>query len=1030
MHAALETLMMLLATRPVVYLGFGLRDPDFMYVKDLLANTYKGGTRDHYSIMADVSEAEIDYWRRQYGIHLISYATTEAEDETRDHSSLLTLLDTLLERESLTPTNLDFDPRAPDVILALARHASGLMRTPKLTTEFQIRVRSEKSYRGFDGRYYSRDRFDYDPVEEFLDDGPERAILIGLPGAGKTYSLRRAAARLAEILNDKCLSEEFDYQSVVIPIFADLKLYRGNLGELVNQSLPVSLPFGEITERYKVKIFLDSFNEMPREFWESGSYESDFAEFSNRIGDSSFIISSRTSDGLAKLDLPIYTLDVIDRTTVAAELRRLDINIEGRFSRDVVQLLQRPFYFQQVISGSVSLPIEPRTRDFFDVFFNNLQKEFVSRFTGQINIERPLSLAAYDALNHGEEAFPLNDLLVILNASLEGNDSIGVDINEVANWLVASSVLIPYTGGRVAFVHQSITEYLAATELARLYQSDRRVLVGRLKLMRWDQALFLTLSLLPPIEADWFLQDVIKADLILALNAVKYLEKNQDDVVKKLLSEIPMQPQYIDSSDFKIYWALENGLPISETHVPEIRALVELGGSIGAAGVSLLVDLKGEEVKAELLQLLVENRDDYHFYDMGIGRSLRPFATNEDAKNIAAWADSIDDQSESDSDDMEGCFTEGAGVFLSNLDLSVIRREFLPASASFPVPKSRARIMCRIIEEQKSQAALDFAGELLLRGVEEAVFAMYLISGSRRHDSSMSHSSSMSFDTFTRAHVERLLNIGENAVENWALKALAILCAARPDLEEFIREKAADTSGLMRAALLNCVTPADTRPIFQALEELIELSGEPKRSSINILPDLEIDWAGNEELFVELLRLRNTDLASTLLGSGIPVEISGLGELDIGAIEWWLEWLAEAAAIPTNFWFLSQLGSLFAGHLDRAVQKQFVDEFNKKDSKYRDVLARFVLCFRENLTTDEISEDAISFLLADLSRKRGDLDIYRWNILGNIATEMFANERLIPLIPAATPELLDNLRLVLGQVGSRHGRRYIPEDSI
>jgi len=58
---ALESLRMLLASRPVVYLGFGLRDPDFIYIRDLLANTYKGGTRDHYAIMADVAEAECDY---------------------------------------------------------------------------------------------------------------------------------------------------------------------------------------------------------------------------------------------------------------------------------------------------------------------------------------------------------------------------------------------------------------------------------------------------------------------------------------------------------------------------------------------------------------------------------------------------------------------------------------------------------------------------------------------------------------------------------------------------------------------------------------------------------------------------------------------------------------------------------------------------------------------------------------------------------------------------------------------------------
>jgi hypothetical protein len=85
LHHALETARILLASRPVVYLGFGLRDPDFLYVRDLLANTYKGGTRDHYALMADVTAAEVDYWRRVYGIHLLSYSTIRPRRDQMDH---------------------------------------------------------------------------------------------------------------------------------------------------------------------------------------------------------------------------------------------------------------------------------------------------------------------------------------------------------------------------------------------------------------------------------------------------------------------------------------------------------------------------------------------------------------------------------------------------------------------------------------------------------------------------------------------------------------------------------------------------------------------------------------------------------------------------------------------------------------------------------------------------------------------------------------------------------------------------------
>lgn len=61
-QAALESLKLLMVSRPVVYIGFGLRDPDFLYLRDLLSNTYKGGVRDHYAMMADVQEPEMDYW--------------------------------------------------------------------------------------------------------------------------------------------------------------------------------------------------------------------------------------------------------------------------------------------------------------------------------------------------------------------------------------------------------------------------------------------------------------------------------------------------------------------------------------------------------------------------------------------------------------------------------------------------------------------------------------------------------------------------------------------------------------------------------------------------------------------------------------------------------------------------------------------------------------------------------------------------------------------------------------------------------
>jgi hypothetical protein len=374
--------------------------------------------------VADVVDAEIDYWRINYGIHLVAYATTERADKSKDHGALLKLLDDYLvvAPPAATPaaTTLGCPSYSPDCVLALARHAARLDRAPKCHPEFPIRVYLERIGRVKGLPYFQPDEFDHCPVERFLDEGPSRAVLIGLPGSGKSYSLQRSAARLAEKLHESCLSDTFDEKTFVVPLLADLKLYHGDLDDLINRTLPNGLSLSDLSQRCKVKIYLDSFNEMPREYWESGSYEADFAKVIADNADASFIIGSRTTDGLSKVEFPFYGLDQIDEGFVTAELERLKIDVGGRFQREVRWLLQKPFYFQLVASRTVSLPEQAHPRDFYQTFFKGLTSSFQERFGQSFNLEYALSLAAYEAINRGQEAQPLADALQILEAQLEG----------------------------------------------------------------------------------------------------------------------------------------------------------------------------------------------------------------------------------------------------------------------------------------------------------------------------------------------------------------------------------------------------------------------------------------------------------------------------------------------------------------------------------------------------------------------------------------------------------------------------------
>jgi len=1018
-QAALESVKMLLASRPVVYLGFGLRDPDFMYVRDLLSNTYKGGTRDHYAIIADTTDGEADYWRRNYGIHLVSYPTAGGPNGSRDHSALLELLDDLL--VSPPPVVKQTFPAQevtcpPELILSLARHAGRLTRFTKSEPEFPIRVHLEKSQTRIPPLFHRPDKFDHCPVDRFLEEGPDRALLIGLPGAGKTYSLKRSAAHLGEKLNKACLAENFDEKNVLIPILADLKLYRGDLRDLVERTLPRGLSLAALSSRFKLKILLDSFNEMPREQWESGVYEADFARFIESLKNTTLIICSRTSDGLTKLNFPSYCLDQIDEKFVKTELQRRQFQIDGRFEREVRWLLQKTFYFQLIISGRVRLPPEPHPRDIFQSFFQALTNSFESHFGISFDLVRALSIIAYDAMNFGEETQPLTRILQVLRNQLQGGGVGDIDPVEVANWLVSKSVFIPYIGGRIAFFHQSVTEFLAASELARRYQTSPQILQEKLSLTHWDQAIYLTLSLLPQETGATFLKSVIETDFPLALKTSKYLEAGRDAVVAKLLSEIPDRIKNYGIYESKIEHAFRYGVPVSDVHEPQLRKIMACGGMIGAAAVELLVELKGASVKAELLQSMIDCRNDYNYCCNGIAPAISPFIVEEDLKMLVFMADSIAEEvtPEADENIADG-FTSGVEKLLSSIDLAAIRDTFLPSDESTQVPEVRARILCSILWSRHVTVALELAAELLLRGVNKAATAIYFIANFAKPETNLSWSS------FRNDHVNHLLSMLQDLDDDaWAFRALQCLCAARPDLAEVVGARALNEHGLLKTALLFCSTPNDSKIIFDALSEWADMNDEQRRKGpIFLLKQVQLDWTGHEALLVKLLKLRDVKLALALIN-----QIETIGELEIGPIEWWLDWLMDEKDPDLWWWLRDRISILFEEHLNPEARNAFVAEFNRPGSKYRRVQANSILLAQNDLNTDSFSEDAISFLLASL-REKGTADAIRGHLLGNTATESFVTERLLPLLSTTEEPLATNLRRVLRNVGSRHGRRYV-----
>jgi hypothetical protein len=73
----LETLFV---SRPILFIGYGLRDPDMMLLLRSLKERYNGNAGDFWAIIADASEELASYWWRQHRIRVVGYARSMSDD--------------------------------------------------------------------------------------------------------------------------------------------------------------------------------------------------------------------------------------------------------------------------------------------------------------------------------------------------------------------------------------------------------------------------------------------------------------------------------------------------------------------------------------------------------------------------------------------------------------------------------------------------------------------------------------------------------------------------------------------------------------------------------------------------------------------------------------------------------------------------------------------------------------------------------------------------------------------------------------
>ena len=249
------------------------------------------------------------------------------------------------------------------------------------------------------------------------------------------------------------------------------------------------------------------------------------------------------------------------------------------------------------------------------------------------------------------------------------------------------------------------------------------------------------------------------------------------------------------------------------------------------------------------------------------------------------------------------------------------------------------------------------------------------------------------------------------------------LCQLRPEFADEVTSICHSTEGIERIALLFCLD-ADASMLRKELERLdSQPDTELARQPFDIFKLANLDWRETGSLYPGLLVRGIERLRSSLLGGGFPSDVKGLGPLGLDVV---IPIMEIAAALQGEaikvYWHKHQLGSVVARYGDKDVRGYVLDQLGNGEPHVRLWIKNQVLRFMDNISTENMSEDAIAFLLSDLSHPNA-INVAH-NPLGSVASERFVTERLIPLARGASETVLKNLHLVLKAAGDRHGRRY------
>lgn len=997
---ALENILL---TRTVIFIGYGLKDPDFLQIIAKIKNEFQVPSCPHYALVADFSSVERDFWEEQYNIRLISFGGKTKEGY--DYSRLLSFLEDLGSSEmngriAKPESQNRLTRRQQD---SLERYINSLIHTVKNEAEsiFPLKLKVEK---------YSRSTIL--STEEIISELPEHSfVLTGGPGAGKSFFLKQYCRQVALSYRQHLGSTSKRKSKLKIPVYIDLKSYngRGSISIQIAGQFPDNVPVAQWLEEGRFILFVDSYNEVPAQYRENKTclYEINRYTYRNVV-----IVGDRTGDSFDHYFFK-YRLLSIEAEYIEDYLLKKSVSFKADKKEAVLTLLEKPLFFQLLNQKKIQVEDSTTPRSLYDTYFEYLNSEFQSKFRKAFDLKEAFLPFAYNLVILGSEGFTINDLITHLDlrdhAALHDIDFAPMD---VINWLIEEQqFLSPLNEKLLSFFHQSITEFLAGNHLALQYLNNNEILFEHLEFTRLDFVLMYAAEFLPPDEARRYINTILDGDIILAMRACTYLEKDAEKTVEFVL-------EYVNSHIFDRsfdYWLdfNEADIPVTIYHEAVLRKLMQDKDIVGGKAAAWLIGVFGSSIVDEMLEEMFSNIGCYNYLS-AIASALSPYITPQLFQTVMNRIGSISNSLNSDADGSLSPFSHLA----DELPLEVIAQYVSNRGGYSTLTEQQKNIIQWIIYEDESQAALDWALSEFRSGEYDFVFGLY----SKIHFYSDEYDLSQ-VDVNVLNTLTLLLSDAnvDNHSKKWGILLLYSAYQRCPAFAKEIRAILKGSEGFVRLAVLYAIGKNRTNTFFSEFSSMLYWEKIPTE----IIGSFELaDWAKNSvrtDYIIEILikkypiKALSTFLQETLESS----------HLYHPSLDTFLELMTYIQKIYTQDDILQELdgiGIFLSNHVRQDILFNF---YRITTLRLKRFFNYCVLNRLEGLELSSFTKKEINGLLQELSKIDYALLCPDSFILSSIATEAFVKERLLPLMPAEKSLLQKNLETVIENAERQLGRRYL-----